>query len=299
MEELLEMERRAPSDASTVSAEAAAGVRKPGSEPQRPIQSPDEFFRRRRLRFTLVFLLILALTALSTLITQFDFIASLESFPKALLWLAKNVVPTQKSLGLLPNILGKLLQTVQISIMSTVIAAVLAFSLALLGAVPTRPNVVVAGVVRLIASFFRNIPVIAWAMILIFSFGQSLLTGFLAIFIETFGFLVRSFIEVIDETSNSSVEALRATGASYLQLVFQAVIPSVKPMVLSWMLYMVETNIRSATLVGMLTGSGIGFAFDLYYKNFNYAGAALVILSIIVVVLLIETISNFIRRQIL
>ncbi|HUI70786.1 MAG TPA: ABC transporter permease subunit, partial [Spirochaetia bacterium] len=252
-----------------------------------------------RLQFTLVFLLVLALSAVSTFITHFDFLAGLESFPKALVWLATNVVPTGKSLGLLPNILRKLLQTVQISIMSTVIAAVLAFSLALLGAVPTRPNILVAGVVRLVASIFRNVPVVAWALILIFSFGQSLLTGFLAIFIETFGFLIRSFIEAIDETSKSSVDALRATGASYLQIVFQAVIPSVKPMVLSWMLYTVETEIRSATLVGMLTGSGIGFAFDLYYKNFNYAGAALVVISIIVVVLLIETVSNLIRRQIL
>jgi phosphonate transport system permease protein len=62
---------------------------------------------------------------------------------------------------------------------------------------------------------------------------------------------------------------------------------------------MIDTNIRSATLVGMLTGTGIGFAFDLYYKNFNYAGAALVVISIVVVVLIIETISNFVRRLIL
>ena len=266
---------------------------------QRAASSPDELFRRRRTRLTLVLLLFVALTALSSFLTQFDFVAGATSFPRAVLWLARNVVPTARSLALLPNILGKLLQTVQISIMATVIAALLAFLLALLGAVPTRPHAAVGALVRLVGSFFRNIPVVAWAMILIFSFGQSLLTGFLAIFIETFGFLIRSFIEVIDETSNASVEALRATGAGYFQVVFQAVIPSVKPMVLSWMLYMVETNIRSATLVGMLTGSGIGFAFDLYYKNFNYPGAALVIISIIAVVLLIETVSNAIRRQIL
>ncbi len=111
--------------------------------------------------------------------------------------------------------------------------------------------------------------------------------------------MIRSFIEVIDETSRSSVEALRATGANPLQTICQAVIPSVKPMILSWMLYMLDTNIRSATLVGMLTGTGIGFAFDLYYKNFNYAGAALVILSIVIAVLVIETVSNAIRRLIL
>lgn len=243
-------------------------------------------------------LLAVGLSALAAFVSQFDFISGVLSVPKAVGWLAKNMVPNARSLALLPNILKKLLETVQISIMATVIAAMAAFGLAVLAAVPTRPHPVFSGTVRLIASFFRNIPVVAWAMILIFSFGQSMLTGFLAIFIETFGFLIRSFIEVIDETSASSVEALRATGATYLHTVFQAVIPSVKPMVLSWMLYMVESNIRSATLVGILTGSGIGFAFDLYYKNFNYSGAALVVISIVVTVLIIETVSNLVRRAI-
>ncbi len=296
MEELLVVERREPLHLVTGGTKPAR--QKDMDEAPTPVGSPEDLFRRRRIQFTMIFLFLIAITAFASLITQFNFITGIESFPKALLWLAKNVVPNAKSLRLVPNILGKLLQTVQISIMATVIAAALAFILALLGAVPTRPNPVVAGIIRLIASFFRNIPVVAWALILIFSFGQSLLTGFLAIFIESFGFLVRSFIEVIDETSKSSVDALRATGARYSHTIFQAVVPSVKPMMLSWMLYMVETNIRSATLVGMLTGSGIGFAFDLYYKNFNYAGAALVIISIIVVVLLIETISNIIRRLI-
>ena len=298
MEELLAADRVRSPDSTALTAFSDGR----SSTPTRNnglIRSPDDLFRRHRARFTLVLLLLIAFTALATLVTQFDFVASLASFPKAIVWLASNVVPTEKSLSLLPNIMSKLLQTVQISITATVIAAILAFVLALLGAVPTRPSPVFSGIVRLIASFFRNIPVVAWAMIFIFSFGQSMLTGFLAIFIETFGFLVRSFIEAIDETSSSSVEALRATGANYLHMIFQAVVPSVKPMILSWMLYMVESNIRSATLVGMLTGSGIGFAFDLYYKNFNYAGAALVIISIVIVVLIIETISNAIRRAIL
>jgi phosphonate transport system permease protein len=299
MENLLAADRAGSENPAAPFAISALRPRTPASGSGSLMRSPDDLFRRHRRRFTLVLLLIAGFTVLATLITQFDVIASLGSFPKAIAWLAHNIVPTEKSLGLLPNILVKLLQTIQISIAATVIAAILAFALALMGATPTRPSPVFSGVVRLIASFFRNIPVVAWAMIFIFSFGQSMLTGFLAIFIETFGFLVRSFIEAIDETSSGSVEALRATGANYFHTIFQAVVPSVKPMILSWMLYMVESNIRSATLVGILTGSGIGFAFDLYYKNFNYAGAALVIVCIVIVVLSIETISNAIRRAIL
>ena len=66
---------------------------------------------------------------------------------------------------------------------------------------------------------------------------------------------------------------------------------------MSWMLYMVETNIRSATLIGLLTGTGIGFVFNLYYTSFRYDTAGLVIIVTIVFVLAIEAVSNAARRS--
>jgi len=81
--------------------------------------------------------------------------------------------------------------------------------------------------------------------------------------------------------------------------VSQAVVPSVLPGLTSWMLFMLETNIRSATLVGLLTGTGIGFLFDLYYKSLNYPSAALTTLAIVVVVLVLEAGSNQLRKVIL
>jgi phosphonate transport system permease protein len=71
------------------------------------------------------------------------------------------------------------------------------------------------------------------------------------------------------------------------------------PQVVSWLLFMVETNIRDATLVGLLTGTGIGFAFDVYYKSFDYHTASLVVIIIVITVLIVETVSNSIRRVIL
>jgi phosphonate transport system permease protein len=71
------------------------------------------------------------------------------------------------------------------------------------------------------------------------------------------------------------------------------------PQLTSWMLYMVETNARDATLVGILTGTGIGFLFDIYYKSLNYSSAALVVIGVVVVVLAIEATSNALRKIIL
>jgi len=258
-----------------------------------------DVFRARRRQLTIVLLIIAAVVLGASIVTQFSFSDAAFPIPKALRWLVSNLIPDAKALRKLPEILTKLMQTVVVSVMATVLATVCAFFFAVLGSNATRPHPVFSLVARAIGSVFRNIPVVAWAMVLLLSFGQSLLTGLLALFCSTFGFLVRSFLETIDETSRSSVEALHASGATWLQMVFQAVLPSALPQVLSWMLYMVETNIRDATIVGILTGTGIGFTFDLYYNALNYRAAGLIIVSILVVVLLIENTSNLIRRVIL
>ena len=106
-------------------------------------------------------------------------------------------------------------------------------------------------------------------------------------------------MESIDEMSVGPVEALRSCGAGYLQVVARAVVPMSITQVISWVLYMIETNIRDATLVGMLTGTGIGFVFDLYYKSFRYDTAGLVLVLVIIVVIVCETTSNYIRRRVM
>lgn len=256
-------------------------------------------FRNRGLTLAGMIVGFLVLWWGAATLTEFSLTDGLASFPKAFGWLATNFVPTDRSLANLPRIGAKLGETLVVSVMATTLAGALAFVLALLGARPTRFHPGLSALVRGIASLGRNIPVVAWAMIFLLAFGQSYITGLLALFLESVGFLTRSFLEIIDETSSDSVEALRASGASWEAVVTQAVVPSVLPSLTSWLLFMLETNIRSATLVGLLTGTGIGFAFDLYYKSLNYPSAALVTLAIVVVVLVLEAASNGLRKVIL
>lgn len=163
----------------------------------------------------------------------------------------------------------------------------------------TKINTIFSTISRLTASVSRNVPDAVWAMIFLLSFGQNILTGYFALFFVSFGILTRAFIETIDESSSDAIEALEASGASYSQIVFQAVIPSSMSQMISWILYMIETNIRSSTLIGILTGTGIGFIFDFYYKNMNYGVASLVVITIVIAVFFIELISNNVRRVIL
>jgi phosphonate transport system permease protein len=258
-----------------------------------------DVFKKRKITFTLIFIIAAAITVASSIKTEYKFVDGITSIPSALVWIGKNLIPTQESLKKLPKILDKLMETVLLSVAVTVIAAVFAFVFSLFGSKTTKVNSILSRIVRIIAAFFRNVPDVVWAILLMFSFGQNILTGFFALFFTTFGLLTRAFIETIDEVSSSCVEALVVTGASYIQTVFQGIIPSSVVGIITWVLYMIETNIRSSTLVGMLTSTGIGYLFDLYYKRLDFSSAGLVVLSIIILVILIELLSNKLRKIIM
>lgn len=255
-------------------------------------------FKRRKITFTIVLLSIFALFVISSIITNYDPVAGLMSLPKAVSWILSKLVPNEKALQRLPKILLKLEETAFLSIAVTVTAGICAFFFSLLGSRTTGVNKLAGRIVRIVAAFFRNVPDVVWAMLLLFSFGQNVLTGFLALFFTTFGILTRTFIETVDEVSAACVEALKTTGATFMQIVFQGIIPSAIAEIITWILYMIETNIRSSTLIGILTATGIGYLFDLYYKRLDYASASLVVLSIVILVIIIEIISNRVRKVI-
>ena len=260
---------------------------------------PADIFAKRRNDGIAFLVVVSGLTLGSIVITQYDVVKGFTSIGQAFVWGVTNFYPDAHALTRLPDIAEKLWETVLMSIAATTVAALFATLLALLGSRTTRANRVFSILARGIASVFRNIPLVAWAMILMLAFSQSLITGYLALFFGSLGFLTRAFIETMDEASLHAVEALQATGAGYLPIIVQAVLPSSLPQMISWVLFMIDTNIRDATLVGLLTGTGIGFSFDLYYKSFHFHEASLVVILIVAAIITIEMISNAIRRIIL
>ncbi len=254
---------------------------------------------RRKWNHLIMLMVVAAAFVLCSGITDFDLHQGLSSLPRAAVWMGSNLIPDAKAFTRLPRILSRLLETALLSVAVTMTAATGAFFFSLIGSDITKTNGVVKMAVRTVAAFFRNVPDVVWAILLMFSFGQNVLTGFFALFLTTFGLMTRAFIETIDEVSGSCVEALTSAGAGFMQIIFQGVVPSSAAGLLTWILYMIETNIRSSTLIGILTATGIGYMFDLYYKRLEYATASLVVISVVVLVVLIETISNKLRSVII
>ena len=173
---------------------------------------PADIFVQRRNNSLFFFAALGALTVGSIVITKYDVAAGFTSVGKALVWGVSNFYPDAHSLTKLPDIAQKLWETVLMSVAATTVAAVFAVVLAMIGSRTTRINTFFSVIARGLASVFRNIPLVAWAMILMLAFSQSLLTGYLALFFGSLGFLTRAFIETVDEASIHAVEALQGDG---------------------------------------------------------------------------------------
>ena len=171
--------------------------------------------------------------------------------------------------------------------------------MALFGSEKVSPFPKAAKFVRGFATFLRNIPALVWAFILFSSLGIGTGVGFVALCITSFAFLVRAFVETMEDVSQDCVESLQAVGASFPQRVSQAILPSCLSGFLSWFLYSVEVNIRASTIVGMVGGGGVGLTLFSYIKSFQYDIALSIILLVAVMVIVVDQITGKLRKELL
>lgn len=261
------------------------------------LKNKENIFKKRRNSKIIFFSIIITLYVVSSLISSFENMSVFLTVPKGVLWLFKNFIPTKNSIKYIPTILKTAFNTVMMAISATTFSSIFAFIFAVLGSEIIGVNKFFKMSIKIISSFFRNMPILTWSILLLFSFKQGELTGLFALIFVTFGYLTRTFSETIDEVSGDVIEALEATGASWWQIVFQGVIPTTMSQLISWVLYYVENSVREVTLIGILTGTGLGFIFNMYYRSFRYDVAGLVILIVIILVILIELLSNKLRKN--
>ena len=194
--------------------------------------------------------------------------------------------------------LSSVLVTLALAMSATTIAAILAFFVSLFGSERVSPFPRAAKFVRGFVTFLRNIPALVWAFILFSSLGIGTGVGFVALCITSFAFMVRAFVETMEDVSQDCVESLQAVGATFPQRVSQAILPSCLSGFLSWFLYCVEVNIRASTIVGMVGGGGVGLTLFSYIKSFQYDIALSIILLIAAMVIVVDQITGRLRKEI-
>ena len=134
---------------------------------------------------------------------------------------------------------------------------------------------------------------------MMFAVGIGTGVGFVALCITSFAFMVRAFVETMEDVSQDCVESLQAVGATFPQRVAQAILPSCLSGFLSWFLYCVEVNIRASTIVGMVGGGGVGLTLFSYIKSFRYDIALTIILLIAAMVIVVDQITGKLRKELL
>ena len=191
--------------------------------------------------------------------------------------------------------LREMVITLHIAVWGTFLAVLCAIPLGLLCAENIAPAWIYQPVRRLMDAC-RAINEMVFAMLFIVAVGLGPFAGVMALFVHTTGVLAKLFAEAIEAVDPRPVEGVRATGANALEGILYGVIPQVLPHWVSYSLYRFESNVRSASVVGMVGAGGIGVVLHEAIRGFDYAETSAILLIIIVSVTLIDLLSASVRR---
>ena len=191
--------------------------------------------------------------------------------------------------------LQEMIVTLQIALWGTALAVVFAVPLGLLSSANIAPAWVRQPIRRLMDAC-RAINEMVFAMLFIVAVGLGPFAGVLALFVHTTGVLAKLFSEAVESIDAQPVEGIRATGANALEEIVFGIIPQVRPLWISYSLYRFESNVRSASVVGMVGAGGIGVILWEIIRGFQYAETCAVMIIIVVTVTGIDLVSARIRK---
>lgn len=190
---------------------------------------------------------------------------------------------------------GEMVITLQIALWGTALAVVTAVPMALLASANLVPWWIYQPIRRLMDAT-RAINEMVFAMLFVVAVGLGPFAGVLALWIHTTGVLAKLFSEAVEAIDPQPVEGIRSTGASALHEIVYGVIPQVLPLWISFTLYRLESNVRSASVVGMVGAGGIGVVLWEIIRGFQYAETCAVMIIIVVTVTAIDLVSARIRK---
>lgn len=197
-----------------------------------------------------------------------------------------------------PTILREMVITIQIAIWGTALSVVCAVPFGILSSENIAPWWICQPVRRLMDAF-RAINEIVFAMLFVVAVGLGPFAGVLALWIHTTGILAKLFSEAVEAIDPQPVEGIKATGADQVLQVIFGVIPQVMPLWISYSLYRFESNIRSATVLGIVGAGGIGMILWENIRGFDYGGTAACLIVIVVTVSLLDVASQRLRKLVI
>lgn len=192
---------------------------------------------------------------------------------------------------------SKMLQSIEMAIWASLIAMIISLLLMPLASMNFTPHPLIRAGVRSFISFTRTIPELVSALFLVLLFGFGPVAGILALAIHSIGFLAKFYAEDVETADVRPQEALAALGAGPLTVLRLAVIPNVIPSFVALTLYVVDRNIRMATVIGLVGAGGIGQELKGRFDMLQYGHVGTILLVIFITVLILDVISGNLRRK--
>jgi phosphonate transport system permease protein len=192
--------------------------------------------------------------------------------------------------------LREMVVTIQIAAWGTALAVLFGIPFAILSSANICPQWIVQPTRRLMDAF-RAINEIVFALLFVVAVGLGPFAGVMALFVHNTGIIAKLFSEAVEAADPRPVEGIRATGANRLQEVIFGLIPQVMPLWTSFTLYRFETNVRSATVLGIIGAGGIGQTIYENIRSFHYSETAAIVIIIVASVMIIDLVSAQLRRM--
>ncbi|WP_169543377.1 phosphonate ABC transporter, permease protein PhnE [Sneathiella aquimaris] len=192
-----------------------------------------------------------------------------------------------------------LMETLHIATLGTLFAVLFAIPVGVMVAENVTPYKPLNWLARFILVSSRSINSLVWALLFVAIFGPGPLAGALAIAFRSIGFIGKLFGEALEESNRGPIEALQATGASKLSIMFMGYWPQVLPTFWSILLFRWDINIRESAVLGLVGAGGIGVALSTALELFYWDRVAMVLISMLVVVAAVELLVTQIRKRII
>lgn len=186
-------------------------------------------------------------------------------------------------------------ESLEIAILASVLGVLVSLPMSLLAARNLMPAWI-TWPARTLLVLCRSFHPVIVAILFVKAVGFGALAGILALTVASLGFLGKLFTEAIEEISAKQVEAIRATGASFMNVIVFGVLPQVFARFVGFSSYELDANLRNSTLVGIVGAGGIGGTLFAAFQRFDYDFVCAIILSIIAMIVVGELLTNAIKR---
>ena len=255
----------------------------------------QKYETKHRLARYLLLLLTLVVGAVSwrLLNIRYEFV---WTAPVALADLFRRMYPPDVAYS--ADIIGPLIETINMAILGTGLAIVMAIPIAYIGAENTSFNRYTYALGKFIIVATRSVNVIIWALIFVVMFGVGALAGVFAIAFRSIGFCAKLLAEGIEEIDPGQVDGIRATGATGVPILIFGITPQIKPLLVGISAYRWDINVREATVIGFVGAGGIGMELITRVNFLDWRGVLTILIAILGVVLFSEVISAYFRRKV-